>query len=163
MTKLFTGNLELDSLGIYQELRNNLNPDDLQKLQKSYQISFLNRGCEEPELKRTSSNHNPKPARILSLLYHEAKVEDLEILIQGLLYYSIPEKKFDPTSSDNFLVKMAVALDTLRHLHMRFDKSPNKEITQNFKPLFMDNLKDDNRLVILARHAFNRCNATYCS
>lgn len=110
-----TGKLEADSPALWSHFRREFTPEECEKLSEAYENSAALGGLCEGRVKRAEGvRFNPRPARIARILITEAKEKSFEVFIDALSA-TAPEVN---TEKLPIQIRLALALDTLRHLHM---------------------------------------------
>lgn len=160
------GSLLDDSRGLYVRLQNVFDAPSLETLNAIYAEVFQLGGTEESDVLRTDgASFNPKPARVAQILIDDLEVRDfsaigaglcsplshtsrfrmkaatvqmLELCEQARLLF---EEEVEECPLEVRLLGGAIALDDVRHLHMRDVSSPRKrELVDQVSKAVLGNL-----------------------
>lgn len=157
--------LEADSPKIFHALGRFLAPEALEEVATYYQQAARLGGNIEPKQKREQGvSFNPRIARVLSILIHDCSVTDL-LTIKSAIRASVMEQgvelrevsasleALEPLSEQRMaLVRGALALDTVRHLHQcRYSSDETSQILARAERL-LETLEGE-ALALKLRHA----------
>ena len=130
------GKLSKDSPSLYSHLRRHFSPAELELGESIYSLCFNHSGPEFPEVSREPGmSFNPRPARVAEIILKEAGIKDIKLAYSAMLSL-VPENKrtdFQGIFQTSPAVDLAIALDDLRHFHMRKDRLLTAEGNERFK------------------------------
>ena len=178
------GDLTFDSQVVWGLVQRYVSKTIQPEILSAYEIACRNGALSEWPVKREpGASYNPRPARLMYLLLHEAKERDgvviaaaplacadklAEINVSHLSTYLHPSLKIaQEVRSDNFpispqAVRVALSklLDDIRHLHMtHFTPQERREVAIKLQDRFFtlsSDCSNEDRMALLAKAALAR-------